>query len=333
MPIAFTVAVRTYNAEKRLPEVLDHLLAQTNPEGLRWEVLIVDNNSTDQTKAIVADYAQRWRQDSQIRCVSEIRQGSAYARDRAMQEAASLSLVGFLDDDNFPAANWVVEAYRFGTAHPQAGAYGGNIYAKFDAPPPPEFHQIKFLLAVEERGAVPFRYTKRGMAPNGPGCVIRKQAWQETVPQQRRLKGRDETWKVMTANAEDIEVMLYIQSSHWELWHNPSMEVWHHLPPRRFERQYLLRMAQGSGLAAHSCRYAKLQPWQRPLMPLFTPFYVLLSAWRAGLYYLQYRHQLTTDIAKACLFQYKLNVLLSSFYTPRVGSSDKSDKPTQITSD
>lgn len=321
MSIDFTVAIRTYNAEARLPEVLDRLLTQVETEGIRWEVLVVDNNSTDRTVAVVNEYAQRWRSDSQLRCVAEPRQGSAFARDRAMQDAASESLVGFLDDDNFPAPDWVAEAHRFGMAYPQAGAYGGNIYAKLDAEPPPEFHQIKFLLAVEERGAVPFRYTARGMAPNGPGCVIRKQAWQEAVPQQRRLKGRDETWKVMIANAEDIEIMLYIQSSQWEVWHNPAMQVWHHLPPKRFERDYLLRLAQSGGLAAHSCRYAKLPPWQRPLMPLFTPLYVLLSGWRAGLYYVQNRHDLATDLAKACLFQYKWHVLLSSFRTPRVSAS------------
>ena len=323
MPIDFTVAIRTYNAEKRLPEVLERLLAQTKTDGMRWEVLIVDNNSADRTTAVVADYAQRWRPDSELRWVSEPKQGSAFARDRAMQDAASESLVGFLDDDNFPAENWVAEAYRFGLSHPNVGAYGSNIYAKLDAPPPPEFYQIKFLLAVEERGAIPFRYTKVGMVPNGPGCVIRKEAWREAVPQQRRLKGRDETWKVMVATAEDIEVMLYIQSSPWEVWHNPGMEVWHHVPQRRFEPQYLLKMARSTGLAAHSCRFAKLRSWQRPLMPLFLPFYLLLSGWRAGLYYLQNRKQLPTDIAKACLFQYKLHIFLGSFVTPSVTASQK----------
>ncbi len=317
MPVDFTVAIRTYNAEKRLPDVLDCLLAQTGTEGIAWEVLVVDNNSTDQTVAVVSEYAQRWQSDSQLRCVFEPRQGSAYARDRAMQEAASESLVGFLDDDNFPTPNWVVAAHRFGLAHPQAGAYGSNIYAKLDEEPPPEFHQIKFLLAVEERGPVAFRYTAAGTVPNGPGCVIRKQAWDEAVPQKRRLKGRDETWKVMIATAEDIEVMLYIQSSRWEVWHNPEMAVWHHVPPRRFERQYLLKMARSAGLASHACRFAKLRPWQRPLMPLLTPLYLLVSAWRAGLYYLQYKHQFATDVAKECLFQYKMNIFLSSFLTPR----------------
>lgn len=57
MPIDFTVAIRTYNAEKRLPEVLDRLLVQIKTEGLGWEVLIVDNNSTDRTAADVAEYA------------------------------------------------------------------------------------------------------------------------------------------------------------------------------------------------------------------------------------------------------------------------------------
>lgn len=57
MPVDFTVAIRTYNAEKRLPEVLDRLLVQIKTEGLGWEVLIVDHNSTDRTAADVAEYA------------------------------------------------------------------------------------------------------------------------------------------------------------------------------------------------------------------------------------------------------------------------------------
>jgi glycosyltransferase involved in cell wall biosynthesis len=318
MPIDFTVAIRTYNAEKRLPQVLDRLLTQTSTDGLRWEVLVVDNNSTDCTTAVVAEYAQRWRSDSQLRWVSEPRQGSSYARDRAMQESASNDLVGFLDDDNLPAENWVVEAYRFGQAHPHVGAYGSNIYPQFEQPPPANFNEINFLLAVHAQGEGAFQYKKTypRHVPVGPGCVIRKQAWQEAVPDRRRLRGRDETWTVMAASAEDVEIMYYIQTSHWEVWHNGAMQVWHLMPPRRLEATYLLKVAQSSGLSAHACRIARLSPRMRPLMPLFTPVFLLVSAGKVVYYYLRYHRQFATNIAKACLFERQKGILLSAFLTP-----------------
>ena len=325
MPIDFTVAVRTYNAEKRLPEVLDHLLAQNNAEGLQWEVLIVDNNSTDRTAAIVAEYAQRWRQDSQIRFLCEPRQGAGYGRELAMREAASEALVGFLDDDNLPEPTWLAAAYRFGQEHPKAGAYGGNIYPRLEVPSPENFYQIKFLLAVGDSGDASFRYPKtfvRRRCPVNPGCVIRKQAWQEAVPQHRRLWGRDESWSFVATCAEDVEVLHYIINSRWEVWHNAEMKVWHHMPARRLEPEYLLKIARNSGLSAHALRLSKLHPWQQPLLMLLLPAFILLGGLRVVLFYLRYRSQLTTDIVKACLFQRQIGIFLSCFVTPRARCYD-----------
>lgn len=319
MPINFTVAVRTYNAEKRLPAVLDRLLAQANPDGLHWEVLIVDNNSTDRTAAVVAEYAPRWRQDSQLRYLSEPRQGGGYGRELAMREAASEALVGFLDDDNLPEETWLTTAYRFGQAHPRAGAYGGNIYPQLDIPFPDNFHQIKFLLAVSDSGAASFCYPRTFVSrrsPVNPGCVIRKQAWLEAVPQRRRLWGRDEAWKFMATCAEDVEVLHYIINSHWEVWHNGDMKVWHHLPARRLQPEYLLKIARTSGLSAHALRLSKLHPWQQPCLTLLLPAFIVVGGLRVALFYLRYHRQLTTDIVKACLLQRQIGIFLSCFATP-----------------
>ncbi|MBW4579873.1 MAG: hormogonium polysaccharide biosynthesis glycosyltransferase HpsE [Tildeniella nuda ZEHNDER 1965/U140] len=327
MPIDFTVAIRTYNAEKRLPEVLDRLLAQTNHEGLRWEVLIVDNNSTDRTAAVVAEYTQRWRQDSYIRYLSEPRQGGGYTRELAMREAASEALIGFLDDDNLPEETWLDAAYRFGQDHPQAGAYGGNIYPQLDIPSPEEFHRIKFLLAVSDSGDTDFQYPRTFMSrrsPVNPGCVFRKQAWEEAVPQRRRLWGRDESWRFMATCAEDVEVLHYIINSRWEVWHNGQMKVWHHLPARRLEPEYLLKIARTSGLSAHALRLSRLHPWQQPLLMLLVPALVLVGALRVALFYLRYRNQLEIDIVKACLLQRQIGIFLSCFATPRARRYDDS---------
>ncbi|MFY7805244.1 MAG: glycosyltransferase, partial [Limnoraphis robusta] len=56
----FTIAIPTYNGAKRLPQVLDKLRSQTDVEQISWEVIVVDNNSTDNTAEIVQQYQQNW---------------------------------------------------------------------------------------------------------------------------------------------------------------------------------------------------------------------------------------------------------------------------------
>ena len=55
----FTVAIPTYNGAKRLGEVLEHLKWQLGTENITWEVIVVDNNSTDDTKAVVQKNSAR----------------------------------------------------------------------------------------------------------------------------------------------------------------------------------------------------------------------------------------------------------------------------------
>lgn len=311
----FTVAIPTYNGAKRLPEVLDQLQKQVGTEGIQWEVLVVDNNSNDNTAAVVSDYAKQWRPDNQLRYVFEQRQGQSYARSRAVQEAKSSDLIGFLDDDNLPAENWIAEAYNFGKENPKVGAYGGIIHAKLDENPPSYFDQIKGYLTIYNRGEIPFCYkrsAKPRRIPAAPGCVIRKQAWQECVPPPEKLliKGRDE--KTMAAG-EDAEVMFYIQNSQWELWHNPKMEIWHHIPSHRLEKTYLLKLARGYGLSNHLTRVARFYQWQRPLLTFLLPFYTLRDIIKVLSYYLRYKNTLQNDVGKACEWQSKIGQVYSPY--------------------
>ncbi|MFB2922231.1 hormogonium polysaccharide biosynthesis glycosyltransferase HpsE [Aerosakkonema funiforme] len=310
-----TVAIATYNGAKRLPEVLDQLQKQVGTDGIEWEVLVVDNNSNDNTAAVISDYAKQWRPDSELRYVFEQRQGQSYARSRAVQSAKSKDLIGFLDDDNLPAENWVAEAYNFGKENPKVGAYGGIIHAKLDGNAPSYFDQIKGYLTIYDRGAIPFCYkrsAKPRRIPAAPGSVIRKQAWQECVPPPEKLliKGRDE--KTMAAG-EDAEVMFYIQNSKWEVWHNPKMEIWHHIPSHRLEKTYLLKLARGYGLSNHLTRVARFYQWQRPLLNFLLPFYTFRDIIKVLSYYLQYRNAIQNDVGKACEFQSKIGQLYSPY--------------------
>jgi glycosyltransferase involved in cell wall biosynthesis len=73
MSIDFTVAIPTYNGASRLPRVLEKLQMQVGIEHLSWEIIIVDNNSSDGTAKLVEEYQNNWRHRAKLRyCVMRI---------------------------------------------------------------------------------------------------------------------------------------------------------------------------------------------------------------------------------------------------------------------
>jgi glycosyltransferase involved in cell wall biosynthesis len=313
--VDLTVAICTYNGEHRIPEVLEHLQQQVQTEGITWEVLVIDNHSTDKTAEVVANYAKSWQNHSKIRYIFEAKQGTTFARKRAIQEAKS-ELVSFLDDDNLPGKNWVFEAYQFAQNHPQVGAYGGNVHAKLDQSPPPYFDQIKLLLAVYDRGQQAFCYARSAQPrkiPAAPGSVIRKTAWKEAVPQDLLLQGRDEKHQTLLGACEDLEVMYYIQNTDWEVWHNPQMEVWHHIPNHRLKPEYLLKIARTSGYSNHALRLARMTRLQRHFIAIFTLLYFISDGYKLVIFWLKNNHNFSQEIDKNCEYQSRIGRFLSPF--------------------
>ena len=181
--VNFTVAIPTYNGAKRLPKLLDKLQSQSQIEQLDWEVLVVDNNSQDNTSQVIKEYQQKWSNFLSLKSVVEKRQGAAFARQRAV-EAAQSELVGFLDDDVLPNNNWVAAAYQFGQKHPQAGAYGGQIHGDFEVDPPPNFSKIASFLAIRELGSQPQLYEpEKLILPPSASWVVRKPVWLACDPE------------------------------------------------------------------------------------------------------------------------------------------------------
>ncbi|BDI17360.1 hypothetical protein ANSO36C_31620 [Nostoc cf. commune SO-36] len=82
-----TVAIPTYNGESRLPELLERLQNQVNTENLSWEIIVIDNNSTDKTAKVVQTYQNNWRCPYPLKYCFEAQQGAAYARKTAVAEA------------------------------------------------------------------------------------------------------------------------------------------------------------------------------------------------------------------------------------------------------
>jgi glycosyltransferase involved in cell wall biosynthesis len=125
------VALCTWNRAAELDRTLAAFCEVSVPAGLAWELLIVNNNSTDDTDRVVGCYVGRLP----IVPLFEPRQGLSHARNLAVSRAAG-DLIVFTDDDVLVDPCWLRAYVEAAERWPQAAYFGGPIALAFDEPPP-----------------------------------------------------------------------------------------------------------------------------------------------------------------------------------------------------
>ena len=128
-PLAVSVIFSSYNGAGRLRRTLDSLLGQTLPPE-RWELIAVDNNSTDDTFAILESYRGRLP----ITPIRHLVPGKSGALNRAL-ELARGDVVVFTDDDVEADPNWLEAINAAAAANPEFGIFGGRIVPDWEREP------------------------------------------------------------------------------------------------------------------------------------------------------------------------------------------------------
>jgi glycosyltransferase involved in cell wall biosynthesis len=306
--IDFTVAIPTYNGASRLPEVLEKLQGQIETETMAWEIIVIDNNSNDNTAQVVREFQSTWNYPFPLKYYFEPQQGLAFARQRAVTEANG-AFIGFIDDDNLAASDWVARSHTFGQQNPKAGAYGGQIHAAFEAQPPENFDNIIGFLAIRERGNTPQLYNPKVLSlPPGAGLVVRKKAWCDCVPEQLFLKGRTNNSLIC---GSDWEPLIHMHKAGWEIWYNPAMHIEHKIPSSRLQKDYLLSLIHSSCLCFFPLRVLQAKNLEKPVLLARTIFGNLA---KAVLFYIKNRHKIKADLVAECELQIYLSRVASPFY-------------------
>lgn len=319
-----TLAIPTFNGASRLAKVLEHLQAQELAGEWAgadiWEILVVDNNSSDDTAGVVKELQVEWSHGKwgdvvPLRYCFEPQAGSPNARKRAVSEARG-AWVGFIDDDNWPEPNWVLSALKFADENPSLGAFGSRIKAAYEVEPPPNFDRIESFLAIRDHGEEHQFDPGHLQLPPGAGLVVSRQRWLDSIPNTTGMLGAKGGVRV---SGSDYAELLYMHRSGHGIAYNSAMVIHHAICPQRFERSYLLPLAYSIGISTCQLRFINargLRRWEIALRTFVGGLRRMIMRLR------QHGLGLRADLHLTFLFCFYLGGMLSPFLAvaPRVGT-------------
>ena len=243
-----SVVIPTYNGAHRLYIPLTALGQQTAPAG-SFEILIVDNNSTDRTAVAVATQRSVCRietQGIQCRVISEPRPGATYARIRGAQEAAG-RLICFLDDDNAPDPDYVERALEW-LRDESIGLLVSRIYPAYEVDPPASIAKRQHLLAINYMlgESVIDWGAKATMAPTvTAGMWVRRDAFLAAIDGEGVDKLLADRRGKSLACGGDIEIGYLMGKAGYRRVYAPNVKLRHHIPRSRFRFIYFCRLITG----------------------------------------------------------------------------------------
>jgi glycosyltransferase involved in cell wall biosynthesis len=227
-----TVAICTYNRAGLLRQTLAGIARQDFPPG-EFEVLVIDNNSQDDTAQVVAEAAGN---RPAPRHVLETRQGLDHARNRALAEAKG-AVVIFADDDILMEPDWIaaMAAPLEADAGRKIGAVGGEVVPVFADGLPSWVAEWHSPLAFRrDAGPLPPRDSPMGANLAFPKWVFERLGTFHL--------GLDRSGANLFAGG-DAEMIRRVYAAGLEVWFAPAGQVRHQITAARTNFRYITRHA------------------------------------------------------------------------------------------
>lgn len=169
-----TILICTYNRASLLGPTLDSVAALTSPPDVDWDVLVVDNNSTDETRTVVERRQAAF--PVPLRYLFEPQQGKSNALNTGMRRTRA-DVILFTDDDVRIPPGWLAAAMAPLRARADIDYTGGPVRPMWGAAPPSWLDPSGNLggtIAVKDHGTEPFVFEDRLKTPLGVNMAVRR---------------------------------------------------------------------------------------------------------------------------------------------------------------
>lgn len=255
---AISLIVCTYNRWESLARTLESVAVSKLPDAVSWEVVVVDNNSRDQTQHVVEDFCRRYPE--RIRYVFETNQGLSYARNAGIRQARG-EVIAFTDDDTTVDPTWLHNLTAPLQDDQWAGA-GGRIRLGRDFLPPRWMaingpFNLGSSLGQFDRGECPGPLDH---PPYGGNMAFRKTMFHKHGDFRTDLGRRGAN---MICN-EDTEFGERLMAAGERLCYVPSAIVYHEIKEHRYTKKYFRSYWFGFGRSIALQAGRELSIWRVP---------------------------------------------------------------------
>lgn len=240
-----SVIICTFNRSSSLKDTLDSLLAQSFGNGFQYEIIIIDNNSVDNTKEVVESYIPKF--SGNFKYFYERKQGLSNARNRGVKEAKG-NIVTFTDDDVILDPLWLQSIHEAFVKY-EADAVFGKILPSWDEA------KVPVWLKIDKRlwGCI-------GYLDNGEGIKVSKSGGDQFYGANfalyrdllTEMGGFDSNLGVKGSKhylGEETDIFNKLLESRKKIVYTPYAIVKHKIFPRMMTIQYFLRWYYEGGVS------------------------------------------------------------------------------------
>ncbi len=278
----FSIIVCCYNSAPRIVTTLEHLKALQIPEDWHAEIILVDNNCTDNTIALARDLWQEAPTFLQLHIIEEEKPGLIYARKRGMT-IAKFSHYVFCDDDNWLQKDYLMQLAQILARHNDLAAVGG-IGEAISSVEVPEFLQwipVSYACGPQQEfsgfrmGSLPWLY--------GAGICVNREMLSTALAIFPKELTVGRTGKNLSGG-DDNEICYKMVLCGGRLYYSDQLKFKHFLEPRRFEPKYVAALLAGSAKAN-----AMLSPYAMAINADGIAAFQKRKSWRGYIRLIRYR--------------------------------------------
>ena len=236
-----TMILSTYNRAKVLRTTLESMAA-LDTEGLDWEIVVVDNNSSDETRAVIESFAGRLP----VRYLFEPRPGKNCALNKALDESELGQIVVFTDDDIVPVRAWLKLIRESVDKNPDISVFGGKITLLWPAMKLPAWSQSQEIMEVafgwHDRGDKNWIYSPYDY-PIGANFWVRREIFDKGRRYNEQVAWHPKNW-IMGTETSFLKVL---REEGYAMLYVPQAAVGHWVQAERIKLSNLWKRAYRSG--------------------------------------------------------------------------------------
>ena len=246
--LKISVIICTYNRVQLLQKAILSLAEQTMSKS-DYEIIVIDNASTDNTKNIVYHISS---QVPNLRYIYEPNQGLSYARNRGIQEAKG-EVIAFIDDDAVASQDWLNQLMNaFDCVKPAPSCVGGKVIPIWEASQPSWLvDELLMDLAIVNWGDSAHFLHYPDKCIIGANMAFKKRELIKAGGFSNKL-GRKKY--CLLSNEENL-LLSEMQKQGKRIYYKPEACVYHHIPKSRLSKKFFIKRAYWQGVSDYVLNY------------------------------------------------------------------------------